>query len=258
MFDSLLATYLQSDPEALRGHQAPAFLEHLLGKLREHISKKGKILLVTLTKKSSEEVTNFLVAQGFKVFYLHSEIATIDRWEIINKLRTGEIDIIVGVNLLREGIDLPEVTLIWVLDADKEGFLRSTTSLIQIIGRAARNPNSEVILYADAFTESMLKSLRETYRRRDIQQKFNELHGITPSVALSNVKNLESVKTDLNLNQDFGSLSRWKVKKLKKATKAEKEIILKDLKIQLDNAIKAWEFEKAAVIRDQIKEVSGD
>jgi hypothetical protein len=95
-----------------------------------------------------------------------------------------------------------------VLDADKEGFLRSTTSLIQIIGRAARNPNSEVILYADAFTESMIKSLRETYRRRDIQQKFNELHGITPSVALSNVKNLESVKTDLNLNQDFGSLSR--------------------------------------------------
>jgi uvrABC system protein B len=112
MFDGLLATYLQSDPEALRGHQAPAFLEHLLGKLREHISKKGKILLVTLTKKSSEEVTNFLVAQGFKAFYLHSEIATIDRWEIINKLRTGEIDIIVGVNLLREGIDLPEVTLI--------------------------------------------------------------------------------------------------------------------------------------------------
>ncbi len=258
MSESLLSTYLQSDVDILRGQKAPAFLEHLLGKIREHINKNGKILLVTLTKKSSEEVTNFLVAQGFKAFYLHSEIATIDRWEIINKLRTWEIDIIVGVNLLREGIDLPEVTLIWVLDADKEGFLRSTTSLIQIIGRAARNPNSEVILYADAFTESMIKSLRETYRRRDIQQKFNQEHGITPSVALSNIKNLESVKTDLNLNQDFGSLSRWKVKKLKKATKAEREIILKDLKIQLDNAIKAWEFEKAAVIRDQIKEVSGE
>lgn len=258
MPESLLSTYLQSDVDILRGQKAPAFLEHLLGKIREHINKNGKILLVTLTKKSSEEVTNFLVAQGFKAFYLHSEIATIDRWEIINKLRTWEIDIIVGVNLLREGIDLPEVTLIWVLDADKEGFLRSTTSLIQIIGRAARNPNSEVILYADAFTESMIKSLRETYRRRDIQQKFNQEHGITPSVALSNIKNLESVKTDLNLNQDFGSLSRWKVKKLKKATKAEREIILKDLKIQLDNAIKAWEFEKAAIIRDQIKEVSGE
>lgn len=256
MMESLLATYLQDSPDALRALQAPAFLEHLLAKIREHIAKNGKILLVTLTKKSSEEVTNFLVAQGFKAFYLHSEIATIDRWEIINKLRTGEIDIIVWVNLLREGIDLPEVTLIGVLDADKEGFLRSTTSLIQIIGRAARNPNSEVVLYADVFTESMVKSLRETYRRREIQQDFNEKHRISPSVALSNVKNLESVKTDLNLNQDFGSLTRWKVKKLKKATKAEKEIILKDLKNQLDEAIKAWEFEKAASIRDQIKEIS--
>lgn len=172
----MLATYLQNDPKTLKGTFAPAFLEHLLEKLKEHIAKQGKILLVTLTKKSSEEVTNFLVSQGFKAFYLHSEIATIDRWEIIKKLRTGEIDIIVGVNLLREGIDLPEVTLIGVLDADKEGFLRSTTSLIQIIGRAARNPNSEVILYADGFTESMLKALWESYRRRNIQEKFNQKH----------------------------------------------------------------------------------
>lgn len=145
-----------------------------MDKLKEHIARNGKILLVTLTKKSSEEVTNFLVAEGFKAFYLHSEISTIDRWEIINKLRSGEIDIIVGVNLLREGIDLPEVTFIGVLDADKEGFLRSTTSLVQIIGRAARNPNSEVVLYADTFTGSMLKALWETYRRRSIQQKHNE------------------------------------------------------------------------------------
>lgn len=235
-----------------------SFFGSSLGKLHEHIAKKGKILLITLTKKSSEEVTSFLIAQGFKAFYLHSEIATIDRWEIIKKLRTWEIDIIVWVNLLREGIDLPEVTLIGVLDADKEGFLRSTTSLIQIIGRAARNPNSEVVLYADAFTESMLKSLRETYRRREIQQNFNQKNWITPHIALSNVKELETVKTDLSLDQDFWSLTRGKVKKLKRATKAEKEIILKDLKIQLDEAIKAWEFEKAAQIRDQIKEISGD
>ena len=159
---------------------------------------------------------------------------------------------------MREGIDLPEVTLIGVLDADKEWFLRSTTSLIQIIGRAARNPNSEVILYADAFTESMLKSLWETYRRRDIQQRFNQKNWITPHIALSNVKELETVKTDLSLDQDFWSLTRGKVKKLKRATKAEKEIILKDLKIQLDEAIKSREFEKAAQIRDQIKEISGE
>lgn len=254
----MLATYLQRDPDQLQHTQAPAFLEHLLEKIRHHIAQQGKILLITLTKKSSEEITNFLVAQGFKAFYLHSEIATIDRWEIINKLRTGEIDIIVGVNLLREGIDMPEVTFIGVLDADKEGFLRSTTSLIQIIGRAARNPNSEVVLYADAFTPSMLKSLRETYRRRSIQEKYNKEYWIEPSVALSNVKQLESVKTDLSLNQDFSALTKWKVKKLKRATKAEKEIILKDLKVQLDEAIKAWEFEKAAIIRDQIKEVSGE
>lgn len=254
----MLATYLQDDPQPLQTKTAPAFLEHLLDKIHEHIAKQGKILLITLTKKSSEEITNFLISQGFKAFYLHSEIATIDRREIINKLRTWEIDIIVGVNLLREGIDMPEVTFIGVLDADKEGFLRSTTSLIQIIGRAARNPHSEVVLYADAFTESMLKSLRETYRRRSIQQAHNQKFWIEPSLAISNVKHLETVKTDLSLDQSFGALTKGKVKKLKKATKAEREIILKDLKIQLDEAIQNREFEKAALIRDQIKEISGD
>lgn len=203
-------------------------------------------------------MTNFLVANGYKAFYLHSEVATMDRREIIKKLKSGVIDIIVGVNLLREGIDLPEVTLIAVLDADKEGFLRSTTSLVQIIGRAARNPNSEVILYADAFTESMLKALRETYRRRAIQEKFNTEHGITPQAATSNVKDLEIVKTDEELSQQFNSLTRGKVKRLKRMTKAEKSLIAKDLKSQLDAAIKERKFEEAAVIRDQLKELEGD
>lgn len=174
MTTSLLETYLKIPLEETKKSDFPPFLDHLLERINTHIQKQGKILLITLTKKSSEEVTNFLIAQGYKAFYLHSEIATIDRWEIIKKLRSGEIDIIVGVNLLREGIDLPEVTLIGVLDADKEGFLRSTTSLVQIIGRAARNPKSEVILYADAFTESMLKALWETYRRRSIQESYNK------------------------------------------------------------------------------------
>jgi len=236
----------------------PAFLEHLLNKLNEHIAKKGKVLLLTLTKKSSEEVTNFLVSKWYKAFYLHSEIATFDRREIIKKLRTWVIDIIVGVNLLREGIDLPEVTLLAILDADKEGFLRSTTSLIQIIGRASRNPNSEVVLYSDNFTESMIKALRETYRRRGIQDKYNKAHNITPEKAESNVKGLDVVKTDEVLSQGFSSLTRGKTKKLKRMTKVEQGIILKDLKKQLDEAIAAWKFEDAAVIRDQIKEISGE
>lgn len=259
MKKTLVDTYIQTSSDEARLWEHPAFLEHLLWKIKEHISKKWKILLITLTKKSSEEVTSFLVAQWFKAFYLHSEIAAIDRWEIIKKLRTWEIDIIVWVNLLREWIDLPEVTLIWVLDADKEWFLRSTTSLIQIIWRAARNPNSEVILYADSFTESMLKSLWETYRRRRIQEKFNGENWITPRLAQSNVKSLETVKSDISLEQSFWKIVKDnKTKKLKRATKAEKEIILKDLKVQMDEAIRKWEFEKAALIRDQIKEISWD
>lgn len=231
------------------------FVDHMLGKIDEHISKWGRILLLALTKKSSEEITNFLLSKGYKAYYLHSEIDTMERRDILTKLKTGVIDIVVGVNLLREGIDLPEVSLIAILDADKEWFLRSNTALIQIIGRAARNPHSEVILYADVFTESIVKSLRETYRRRSIQHKFNEDHNIQPQQVTSNAKSLSSVKTGESSEQQFISIGKWKNKKLKKATKAEKAIITKNLRKQLDEAIQAWEFEKAAVIRDQIKEI---
>ncbi|HOG15173.1 MAG TPA: helicase-related protein [Candidatus Absconditabacterales bacterium] len=231
------------------------FIDHLLSKLDEHISKNGKILILTLTKKSSEEITNYLVSKGYKAYYLHSEIVTMDRWEILKKLKTGEIDIIVGVNLLREGIDLPEVSFLAILDADKEGFLRSSTSLIQIIGRASRNPNSEVVLYADQFTESMIKSLRETYRRRKIQDEFNKKYNITPKKATSNIKDLESVRTDQDLGQHFSAITKGKVKRLKRMTKKEKEFISKNLKKQMDLAIKEWRFEDATVIRDQIKEL---
>lgn len=160
-----------------------------------------------------------------------------------------------GINLLREWIDLPEVSLIVILDADKEWFLRSTTSLVQIIWRAARNPDSEVVLYGDNFTESMIKALYETYRRRSIQIQYNQKHKISPSKAISNIKAIESVKTDEALKQDFTWLQKGKRKKLKRMTKAEKSIILDELGKQLQIAIANREFEKAAVIRDQIKEM---
>jgi len=137
----------------------------------------------------------------------------------------------------------------------KNDFFRSSTSLIQIIGRASRNPNSEVVLYADQFTESMIKSLRETYRRRKIQDEFNKKYNITPQKATSNIKDLESVRTDQDLDQQFSAITKWKVKRLKRMTKKEKEMISKDLKKQMDLAIKEWRFEDAAVIRDQIKEL---
>jgi len=205
-------------------------------------------------------VTNFLVSKWYKTYYLHSEIATTDRRDIINKLRNWDIDILVWINLLREGIDLPEVTFLGILDADKEGFLRSTTSLIQIIGRAARNPDSEVILYADTITESMTKALYETYRRRTIQMSYNSQHQITPSRAISNIKSLDAVKTDqdLSTSQSFQWLTRGKVKRIKRLTKAEKAMMIHELQKQLKAHIDAWEFEQAATIRDQLKELQSD
>ena len=232
----------------------PPFLEHLFWKIDIHLKNGWKVLVLALTKKSSEEIANFLVSKWYKTFYLHSEIDTLDRWEIIKKLKTGEIDILVWVNLLREWIDLPEVSLIAILDADKEGFLRSTTSLIQIIGRWARNPDSEVILYAEKYTESMIKSLWETYRRRYIQMQHNKQHWIEPKQATSNIKDLASVKTDDQLAIQQVT-KKWNVKRLKRLTLKEKEMIAKDLRKQLDDAIAKWEFERAAVIRDQLKEL---
>lgn len=237
---------------------ANSFIDHMFVKIDQTIAKWLRILVLTMTKKSSEDITNFLLQKGYKAFYLHSEIATIDRREIIQKLKLGEIDILVGVNLLREGIDLPEVGFIAILDADKEWFLRSTTALVQNIWRAARNPHSEVALYADRFTGSMLKALRETYRRRGIQHEYNQEHGITPQQAISNVKQLDIVKTDQDLLQNFALMKRGKTKRLKRMTKKEKELIASDLRKQLEAAIIERKFEEAAVLRDQLKELVGE
>ena len=256
--DIHLETYLQQDPKKV-GWWNPAFLEHMLQKIDETIEKWLRVLVLALTKKSSEDITNYLLQKWLKTYYLHSEVDTLDRRDIIKKLKTWEIDVLVWVNLLREWIDLPEVWFIAILDADKEWFLRSTTALVQNIWRAARNPDSEVVLYADRFTKSMVKSLYETYRRRTIQMEHNKKHNITPKKAESNVKDLEVVKSDEELEKmkQFQLIRQWKVKKLKRMTKKEKNMITSDLRLQLDSAIKKRRFEDAAVIRDQLTELEG-
>lgn len=253
-----LPTYLNKTLPIETSVASLPFLDHMFSKIDEHISFGGRVLLLTLTKKSSEEITNFLLSKGYKAYYLHSEIDTIQRWEIIKKLRTGKIDILVWINLLREWIDIPEVSFIALLDADKEWFLRSQVSLIQIIWRAARNPRGEVAMYGDYFTEAMVLALWETYRRRSKQEAFNKEHGIEPSLALSNVKELEDVKDGSDKSQDFAFLRPKDTKKLKRMTKREKEMVLADLKKQLDEAIDTRNFEVAATIRDQIKEISDE
>lgn len=234
----------------------PVFIDHLFSKIDFHINKWWRILVLTLTKKSSEEITDFLLSKWYKALYLHSEIDTLKRWEIIKRLKSWKIDILVWVNLLREWIDLPEVSLISMLDADKEGFLRSSTALIQNIWRAARNPDSEVVLYADNFTSSIIKALWETYRRRNIQINHNKKNNITPQKAISNIKDIEVVQTDETL--DLTITKKISGRRLKRITKKEKEIILKWLKEQLDWFIAEWKFEEAALIRDQIKELSDE
>ncbi len=256
MSQSNLQDFLQLDPKKAPA-QVPGFMEHMLSKVDTTIEKGMRVLLLAITKRSSEEITNFLLSEWYKAYYLHSEVETIDRWEIIQKLKRGDIDILVWVNLLREGIDLPEVGFIAVLDADKEWFLRSTTALVQNIWRAARNPDSEVVLYADRITWSMTRALHETYRRRYIQDQHNIKNNITPTQAVSNTKDLEVVRSDEQLEKmkEYQMIRKWKVKKLKRMTKKEKALIAVDLREQLDISIKEWRFEDAAVIRDQLKEL---
>jgi len=229
------------------------FFNHILYKLDEHIKKWWKSLIITTTKRSAEELSSLFLERWYKAYFLHSEIDTLERFEIIKKLRNWVLDIIVWVNLLREWIDIPELTFIWILDADNEWFLRSTTALIQIIWRAARNPNSEVVLYADKITNSMYKAILETYRRRIIQEEYNKKYNIKPQIAINNIKNLEAVK-DGWVYITY-SLKQENKKRLKRITKKEKQMILAHLQFQLKQAIENWEFEKAAQIRDQIKEI---
>ncbi|MBE4907014.1 excinuclease ABC subunit UvrB [Bacillus luteolus] len=220
-------------------------IDDLLGEIQERVEKNERVLITTLTKKMSEDLTNYLKDIGIKVNYLHSEIKTLERIEIIRDLRLGKYDVLVGINLLREGLDIPEVSLVAILDADKEGFLRSERSLIQTIGRAARNANGRVIMYADKMTNSMEIAIRETGRRREIQEEYNRKHGITPQTIKKDVHNLIKATHAAEVTEDYDATP-----KLSNLTKKEREKVIKDLEVEMKEAAKALDFERAAELRD--------
>lgn len=221
-------------------------LDDLLNNINEVTNKGEKVLVTTLTKRMSEELTIYLSDKGVKVRYMHSDIDALDRLEIIRDLRLGKFDVLVGINLLREGLDIPEVSLVSILDADKEGFLRSERSLIQTIGRAARNANGRVIMYADELTESMEKAIHETNRRRKIQSKYNEEHGIVPKTITKDVRDSVKATVEENINAD-------KEISLKKGESVEESI--ERLTEEMMQYARKYEFEKAATIRDFIEEL---
>lgn len=230
-------------------------IDDLLSEIRLRIERRERVLVTTLTKRMAEHLTDYLREAGVKVRYLHSDIATIERAEIIHDLRAGEFDVLVGINLLREGLDMPEVSLIAILDADKEGFLRSDTSLIQTIGRAARNASGHVIMYGDVVTGSMRRAIDETERRREIQEAYNKEHGIVPKTIVKPVVPL--IEMTLVAAEGTAPYGKKDGKK-KKLGKKERENLVKSLLREMQQASRALEFERAAELRDMIVELEGE
>ncbi|WP_042471176.1 excinuclease ABC subunit UvrB [Bacillus ndiopicus] len=229
-------------------------IDDLIDEIHQRIERNERVLVTTLTKKMSEDLTSYLKEAGLKVEYLHSEIKTLERIEIIRELRKGTYDVLVGINLLREGLDIPEVSLVAILDADKEGFLRSERSLIQTIGRAARNANGHVIMYADKITDSMQKALDETSRRRSIQMDYNEKHGITPKTIIKKIPDVIRATQVAEEEETYVT----KVTKGKKLTKAEIDKLITSLETEMKEASKALDFERAAELRDTIFELKAE
>ncbi|MBD1372216.1 excinuclease ABC subunit UvrB [Hazenella sp. IB182357] len=224
-------------------------IDHLIGEINNRIAKNERVLVTTLTKKMAEDLTDYLKEVGIKVRYLHSDIKTIERMQILRDLRLGVFDVLIGINLLREGLDLPEVSLVAILDADKEGFLRAERSLIQTIGRAARNANGEVIMYADRITGSMEKAIEETQRRREIQEAYNQKHGITPQTIQKKVRDvIEATKV-------AEEEPRYQTKQL---SKKERKHTIEQMEKEMKEAAKALDFERAAQLRDLIIELKAE
>lgn len=226
-------------------HPSRGQIDHLVGEIYKRIEKNERVLITTLTIKMSEELTNYLKELGIKVAYLHSEIKTLERIEIIRDLRVGTYDVLVGINLLREGLDIPEVSLVAILDADKEGFLRSDRSLIQTIGRAARNAEGRVILYADKVTGSMQRAIDETARRREIQEKYNEEHDIIPMTVRKDVRDVIRATEMVEKEAKYD----------KKMSRKDKEKLMQKLENEMKEAAKALDFETAATLRDAMLEL---
>ena len=226
-------------------------VDDIIDEIHQRIEKNERVLITTLTKRMAEDLSAYLVELGLKVAYLHSDTKTLERTEILRDLRLGKYDVLVGINLLREGIDLPEVSLVCILDADKEGFLRSERSLIQTIGRAARNSHGKVIMCGDKITDSMQKAIDETARRREIQEKYNKEHGIIPQTIKKEIR--EAIHGQENVDEAISL-----VKKGKKAKKKDKETLIKELEKQMKEAAKALDFERAMELRDMMLELQGE
>ena len=231
-------------------HKTEGQIDHLIGEINKEVAQGHRVLVTTLTKKMAESLTDYLKAAGLKVRYMHSDIDTLERNEILRDLRLGEFDTLVGINLLREGLDLPEVALVAILDADKEGFLRTETSLIQTVGRASRNSEGRVIMYADGISPAMRATIDETNRRRSIQQAYNEAHGITPETIKKAIRDTLEITTKVDTSAD-----EFDGKSLLELTKKELSAYAAKLEKEMRKAAKDLQFERAALLRDRLLEV---